>query len=208
MPNEVKRPAPGMPIIKLERAAGVPELDPDIMPVAAWFLINEARSCFSNSEHVGCLAALAGCMEVVLGERLHKENEKLKVLINAALDSGIILKSEAEDLHDLRKSRNAYIHFDPQKFPRVKEKLETKIEICDGKLHAGETRRILTYPSGKDKEFLPLVMVAAYSQLFLLKVTDILRRLYPSKDSALRTYWKCVYVTRVLGDKQSKKGMA
>jgi hypothetical protein len=161
------------------------------MPYAAWFLLNEALWSSAHRAHFATIACLTASVEVCL-RRLTGLGGKTDLIevIDTAVPKGIISSIEAKDLHELRRLRNSYIHFNVEKLPKVESvRLVARIsnagemKIVEGK----EAEASHSIPYG---DFTPLFANAHLTAVHLEKTLAIYRRMFPLKSAKQPPYFQ------------------
>jgi len=168
-------------------AKGIDGIEGKDLPFAAWFLLNEAFSCLKNNEHYACIACLIASVEIWLRRETKKRRLKLEKLIDHATETGLISSEEKDDLDELRKLRNKYIHFDLRKLPKVKDGQVTVYKINDAisSLRKGEYpkgKKVAAYPTPEYEDLIPLLWLAGNTQIFMKKIKEFYEKRFPSKS--------------------------
>lgn len=174
-----------IPEMWYDQIPGISVINGSKIPYGTWHLLNQAISCYRNSEHFGCISCLVGSVEIWLRRTLNVSSRiKLVNLIKNAEESEVISNEEAEHLHELRGLRNRYIHFDLKKLPKVKSATEKKI----GEKEAHE---IEPYPTQDHKDAIPLMLLVPSSYLNLNYVIEFFSKRYPNDSGFILSYYKC-----------------
>lgn len=171
------------PQIHRSQLPGIPGINSFGMYYGSWHLLNQAVSCFLNGENYSCLSCLNASVELWLKRKL-KTNATFQVLIDKAKELDLITKKEQKNLHDLRKMRNDYLHFDINKLPKFKKWTKTfnpkKQEYAKTDL----------YPNDAFYDINPLSILPAYVYLKLNFLTNFYRKRYPKKGSTSDAYFR------------------
>jgi hypothetical protein len=177
MPSGIPDEAPeGVPAAILRRKVGIPGIKASDLRWRTWFLLNEANSCYLNSEYFACSTVLQSALESWLLEQLEslkiKPGEPFVQLTEIAKEKKIITEEEAELFHELRKLRNTFVH--SQEKPWM---TPVDLKELDGP-PTPETKEFLKTKNSKD--LLALVTASELTWKFLTEVISMMRRRYPS----------------------------
>jgi len=162
---------------------GIPGIDSFKLYYGSWHLLNQALNCFLNGENYSCLSCLNASIELWLKRKL-KSKAKLKSLIDQARKSNLITKEEQETLHQLRKTRNDYLHFNINKLPKFKKWTKT---------FNWKTQKYTptdVYPNEEFYDVNPLSILPVFAYFNLNYLTDFYRKRYPKKGSVGDAYFR------------------
>ena len=171
------------PHIHRDQLPGIPKINSLELYYGSWHLLNQALSCFLNGENYSCLSCLNASIELWLKRKLGS-NEKFSILINQAYQKKLITKEEKEQLHQLRKIRNNYLHFDIKKLSKFKKWTKT-LNIL--------TKQYTKTDLDPNEEFYdanPLAILPVFAYFNLNSLTDFYRKRYPKKDTTSDAYFK------------------
>jgi hypothetical protein len=166
MPDSLK------PHIHRSQLPGIPGINSFELYYGSWHLLNQALSCFLHGENYSCLSCLNASIELWLKRKL-KSNRKLCSLINQAKRKKLITKEEQEQLHQLRKIRNDYLHFDIKKLPKFK-KWGTTLNVKTQQISV-----VNAYPNDEFYDVNPISFLPVYAYYGLNVLTDFYSKRYP-----------------------------
>lgn len=172
-----------IPEMWYDQVPGISLINGSRLPYGTWHLLNEALSCYRNSEHFACISCLVGSIEIWLKRTLNSK-KKIVDLIEEAKKSEIMTTDEAEYLQEIRKVRNMYIHFDLKKLPKIKRAIEREL----GQKSAYEVE---PYPTQDHKDAVPLMLLTVRSYFSLNYIIEFFYKRYPNDSGLIATYYRC-----------------
>lgn len=159
---------------------GIVGIDSTRMTYSPWFLLNEALRCYQNGNYVASILTLAASMEAMLRKQTASDEDvSFQIVTRKGLETGLIIEDEFQQLDYLRRTRNSFVHYSPEKLPGLKN---VKLVPRQSLLSNGEPVPASWLQDAQLEEMFPLLFDAPFtSYMFLEKMIELCQRLFPSK---------------------------